>query len=66
MVATDEVRADLYGIVAISDFSDLASDDLALAEQALLCDCPGCVAVLDLHQRDVSSTTLQIAPEGCS
>ena len=30
MVATDEVRADLYGIVAISDFSDAASDDLGV------------------------------------
>ena len=66
MVATDEVRADLYGIVAISDFTDVASDDLAWAEQALLCDCTACVAALNAHQVDVSPMTLEIAPEGCS
>ena len=66
MVATDEVRADLYGIVAISDFSDAASDDLAWAEQALLCECSACVAALNAHQMDVSSVTLEVAPEGCA
>ena len=50
MVTTDEVRADLYGIVAISDFSDAASDDLAWAEQALMCDCTTCVAALNAEQ----------------
>jgi hypothetical protein len=49
MVATDEVRADLYGIVAISDFSDAASDDMAWAEQALTCQCTTCVAAIDAH-----------------
>jgi len=52
--------------VSISDFSDAASDDLAWAEQALLCDCTACVAALNAHQVDVSSMTLEIAPEGCS
>ena len=66
MVATDDVRADLYGIVAISDFSDAASDDLAWAEQALLCDCTACLAALDAHHLDVSSMTFEIAPEACS
>jgi hypothetical protein len=66
MVATDEVRADLYGIVGISDFTDAASDDLAWADQALLCDCTACVAALNAHQVDVSSMTLEIAPDGCS
>ncbi len=66
MVATDDVRADLYGIVAISDFSDAASDDLAWAEQALLCDCTACLAALDAHRLDVSSMTFEIAPEACS
>jgi len=66
MVATDDVRADLYGIVAISDFSDAASGDLAWAEQALLCDCTSCLAALDAHQLDVSSMTVEIAPEACS
>ena len=67
VVATDEVRADLYGIVAISDFSDAVSDDLAWTEQALLCDCPACLAALGAHQLDVSSSmTLEIAPEACS
>ena len=66
MVATEEVRADLYGIVAISDFTDVASDDLAWAEQALLCDCTACVHAINAHQVDVSSMTLEIAPEACS
>ena len=44
MLATDEVRADLYGIVAISDFSDAASDELTWAQQALMGDCTTCVA----------------------
>ena len=66
MIATDEVRADLYGIVAISDFSDAASDDLAWAEQALLCDCTACLAALDAHHLDVSSMTFEIAPEAYS
>jgi len=66
MVATEEVCADLYGIVAISDFTDAASDELAWAEQALLCDCTACVAALDAHQVDVSSMTPEIAPEACS
>jgi hypothetical protein len=66
MIETDEVRADLYGIVAISDFSDAASDDLAWAEQALLCDCTSCFAALDAHQLEVSSMTFEIAPEACS
>ena len=44
MLATDEVRADLYGIVAISNFSDAASDELTWAEQALMRDCTTCVA----------------------
>ena len=66
MVATDEVRADLYGIVAISDFSDAASNELAWAEQALLCDCTACVAALQAHQIDASSMRLEIAPEACS
>jgi hypothetical protein len=66
MVATDEVRADLYGIVAISDFSDAASDDLAWAEQALSCQCSACVDAIRAHQVDVSLIGLDIAPEACA
>lgn len=57
MIATDEVRADLYGIVAISDFSDAVgpADDLAWAELALSCDCESCaVALADHVQSSVS------------
>ena len=50
MVATDEVRADLHGIVALSDFSDASSDELAWAEQALMCDCTACVAAPNAQQ----------------
>ena len=65
MVATDEVRADLYGIVAISDFSDVASDDLAWAERALNSHRMPCEAAVQAHQVAVS-LTLDIAPEACS
>ena len=66
MVATEEVRADLYGIVAISDFSDAASDDLAWADQSLTCQCTACVLALAAHQVDVSSMTFDVTPEACA
>jgi hypothetical protein len=66
MVATEEVRADLYGIVAISDFSDAESDDMEWAERALTCTCESCEHAVRSHRIDGSSTTADTAPEACA
>jgi hypothetical protein len=66
MVATEEVRADLYGIVAISDFSDTAPDDMAWAERALTCRCATCEHAVRAHHVDGSPSSSDIAPEACA
>ena len=71
MIATDEVRADLFGIVAISDFSDAAgpADDLAWAELAACCDCESCTVAVEAHASQLEAIAASVsvdAPEGGS